>query len=386
MKPIWVGGVLATLLAGACAVSMPTTEPAAASLCRSDLAREGDPANAAAVAMIEAKMRERRIPGLQAAVVKQGRIVMLQSCGIANVEFQLPVRRDTRFPLASATKPFTGVAVMQLVSDGKLMLDAPLADYLDDMPGAWRAVTVRQALMHVSGLPDMIDPSIGKLIDPRGEAPSWERVKTLPMVFAPGQGYRYNQTNYFLLGRIIDKLSGKPFAEMIRERQFVPADMPTATFADMRDVTPGRASVYRFAEPAPDRPASAAELKALIIEYPPAMRTAAGLMLPAQEAATWIIALHENRLLTADARREMWTAGRMPDGKPTAWALGWPAYPRDQHPAVAGIGGGSAAFYVYPDDGDLAVVILTNLSGGQPELFIEEVAKLYGGTPASGAK
>ena len=67
----------------------------------------------------------------------------------------------------------------------------------------------------------------------------------------------------------------------------------------------------------------------------------------------------------------------MPDGKPTVWALGWPAFPREKHPAVAGIGGAQAAFFIYPED-DVGIVILTNLAGAQPEQFIEQVAQFYG--------
>jgi CubicO group peptidase (beta-lactamase class C family) len=90
-----------------------------------------------------------------------------------------------------------------------------------------------------------------------------------------------------------------------------------------------------------------------------------------------MIALRDDKLLKPATRKEMWTTGKMPSGKPTVWALGWPAFPRDRHPAVAGIGGAMAAFYWYPDD-DVGIVVLTNLSGGQPEQFIEEVARLYG--------
>jgi CubicO group peptidase (beta-lactamase class C family) len=205
--------LLVALLACACGSAAPAetrmagARPAAGA-CHSDLAA-GAPAdrhNARAVARLEQEMRTRRIPGLQAAVVKQGRIVMLVSCGIADITFDQPVTRTTRFQLASATKPFTGVAVMQLVEEGKLKLDAPLADYLDGLPAQWRAITVRQALMHVSGLPDIINPASGSLVDSGGESASWAKVQTLPMPFAPGQGYSYNQTNYLLLGRIIEKL------------------------------------------------------------------------------------------------------------------------------------------------------------------------------------
>jgi CubicO group peptidase (beta-lactamase class C family) len=235
--------------------------------------------------------------------------------------------------------------------------------------------------MHVSGLPDVVDPATGKPIDPRGEAASWDRVTTLPMQFAPGQGYAYNQTNYLLLGRIIDKLRGRPFTEVVKEREFIPAGMASATYSDSSEIVPGRAVTYTNADFSGPTPKRTNVLKLTYFEYPRSLRTGAGLTTTAEEVARWMIALRDNKLISEATRKEMWTTGKMPDGKPTVWALGWPAFPREQHPAVAGIGGAMAAFYYYPDD-DVGLVILTNLQGGQPEQFIEQVAQLYGSDPS----
>jgi CubicO group peptidase (beta-lactamase class C family) len=366
----------------ACTTSEPYERAAKAPdkpLCKSDLAGDaGDnPANARAISMLTERMQTRRVAGAQIAVVKDNRIVMLQSCGVADLEFGNPVERDTRFMIASATKTFTGVAVMQLVESGKVELDAPVSRYLDDLPVAWRPVTVRQLLMHVSGLPDIVNGATGRIIDPAGEDASWAKVITLPMAFAPGESYRYNQTNYLLLGRIITKLSGKPFTEFIRERQFDVVGMPLATFADAIDVVPKRARLYSYVEIVDGQARQGTVPKNSLPEIAPSLRTASSLTTTAEEIARWIIALNKGQLLSPEARKVMWTTGKMPDGKPTAWALGWPAYPRPEHPAVAGIGGNSVAFYVYPEDG-VAVVILTNVAGGQPEQIIAQVAALYG--------
>lgn len=374
MKRVLVVAITAQLCGGAVQAA-----PQPAATCRSDLVRTAakDFANPRAVGMLQDEIKARHIPGLQAAVVKHGRIVMLVSCGVADVGFSEPVVRTTRFQLASATKPFTGVVAMQLVEEGKLSLDAPLSAYLDDLPQAWRAVTVRQALMHVTGLPDIVDPARGGLIDPAGESAAWAKVKTLPMQFAPGQGYAYNQTNYLLLGRIIEKLRGQPFRQVVSERIFSVANMPTATFSDAYSVVPGRATLYALREMVDGKVVPTNDPRPQIYGYPRGLLTGAGLTASAEEVARWMIALRDDKLLKPASRETMWTTGKMPDGKPTAWALGWPAYPRDKHPAVAGIGGGSVAFYIYPKD-DVGIVILTNLAGGQPELFIEQVAQLYG--------
>lgn len=374
-----LGLTLASLFAfDAVAVAAEPAASGEAAQCRSDLPRTApdDAANPKALARLELEMKQRHIPGLQAALVRHGEIVMLASCGLADIAFAEPVRRTNRFQLASATKPFTGVALMQLVEEGKVRLDDPLSAYLDDLPDAWRAVTVRQALMHVTGLPDIVDPATGNLIDPGGMDASWARVKMAPTQFAPGQGYAYNQTNYLLLGRVIEKLRGQPFTEVVRQREFQVAGMATATFSDSYVVVPGRATAYALRTMVDGRTVPSDTPAPTFFNYPQGLRTGAGLTASAEEVARWLIALRSDKLLKPATRQDMWTTGKMPDGRPTAWALGWPAFPQNLHPAVAGIGGGSVAFYWYPAD-DMGIVILTNLAGADPQWFISEVAKLY---------
>jgi CubicO group peptidase (beta-lactamase class C family) len=198
---------------------------------------------------LKARMEKKKIPGLQIAVVKGGRIVMLGSYGIANLTDAVPVTDRTSFSINSATKSFTGVAIMQLAEQGKIDIDAPVSRYLDDLPEKWRPITIRQLLTHVSGLPDILDFSTGgtgRLLGDGTEESAFAEVQKLPMDFVTGSEYRYNQTNYVLLGKLIDKLSGKPFTEFIRERQFQAAGMGSASFGDARDVVPGKAQSYRF--------------------------------------------------------------------------------------------------------------------------------------------
>lgn len=325
-------------------------------------------------AYLRSRMEKRRIPGLQIAVVRHGKIVMLGAYGTANVQNGVSVTDQTVFSINSATKSFTGVAIMQLVDEGKLDLAAPVSRYLDGLPHLWQPITVRQLLTHVSGLPEILDFSVGgtgRLLGDGTEAGAFAAVQKLPMEFPTGEKYRYNQTNYVLLGKLIDKLSGKPFAEFIRERQFQPAGMTQAAFGDSRDVVKNRAATYRYFRDTPD---SAEKLGHAVDEFPLFLRTGGGINATAEEIAQWIIALQQGKLLKNQASlATLWTRGTFRDGSPAPWALGWPTISRPEHPAVAGIGGRRSAFYVYPND-DLAIVILTNLSGANPEDFIDEVA------------
>jgi CubicO group peptidase (beta-lactamase class C family) len=337
-------------------------------------------------ALLRKEMDKRKIPGLQFAVVHHGKIVKLGAVGLANVQDSIPVTSQTLFTINSATKSFTGVAIMQLVEEGKLDLTAPVARYLDGLPEAWRAVTVKQLLTHTSGLPGIMD-SWGKLVIEGDAEASRAKVRTLPLEFKPGERFSYNQTNYLLLGEIIDRLSGQPFAQFIADRQLKVADMPRTAecgFGDSYDVVPRCARSYTFFRTAGGKHVRGNKLRNTFEEFPPFLRTAAGMSSTAEELARWIIALEGGRLLKDKRSLDtLWTTGTLNNGSPAGfggllngYALGWPAALRSKHRAVGGVGGGRSAFFVYPDD-DLAIVILTNLQGAEPQAFIDKVAGYY---------
>jgi len=328
--------------------------------------------------VLQREMGERRIPGLQVAVVLHGKIVLLKSYGIANLQYATPVTNRSVFSINSCTKAFTGVAIMQLVEEGKVVLAAPVSRYLDSLPAPWQPVTIRQLLTHVSGLPDIL-----RVLDsaPGGSAMSeeaaWAKTKSMPMDFPTGTQYSYNQTNYALLGKIIDKFREKPFAQVFRERQFQVAGMPGTGFGDSRDVIPNKTQSYGYVRKLDGKVLSEEKLINNYEVFPPFRRTASGMNSTAEDIAHWIIALQQGKLLKTKAALDtLWTAGTYTNGSPTQWALGWVTKPRPKHKAIIITGGGRSAFFVYPDD-DLAIVVLTNLAGGYPEEFIDELAGYY---------
>jgi CubicO group peptidase (beta-lactamase class C family) len=329
--------------------------------------------------LLKSEMQARRIPGMQVAVVRHGQVVLLEALGFADVEHHVRVTEGTVFPLASATKAFTGVALMQLVEDGKLDLDAPVSRYLEGLPQAWQAVTVRQLATHVSGLPSIMDNNSAALIVPHAEPEaSWAKVQTLPMESAPGTRYSYNQTNYLLLGKIIDALAGEPLAHFIQRRQLDVAGMRLTRYGDDRDVIENRAPTYSFMRMSNGRLETTDRLSRPYVEFPDFLRAAAGLNSTALDIAHWIIALQQGRLLAKRASlTALWTPTAIDTGSAGFQpAIGWPANARARHPVYAPAGGMKAVFGVYPDD-DLAVVILTNLQGGLPEQLLDKVAAFF---------
>jgi CubicO group peptidase (beta-lactamase class C family) len=326
--------------------------------------------------IIHREMNERHIPGVQVAVVQHGKIVLSKAYGIANLQDSTPVTSQTIFSINSCTKSFTGVAIMQLVEEGKLALTDPISRYVDGLPALWQPITIKQLLTHISGIPDL--NSLPKSDPPRSEDSSWMMVKALPMQFATGTQFSYNQTNYALLGKVIDKLRQQPFATVFREKQLAVAGMTHTGFADSHDPVPGKAPSYSYTNNIDGKVLEQPQHTVRREVFAPFARTASGMVSTAEDLVKWIIALQHGKLIkTKQALNTMWTAGSYNNGSPTQWALGCMTRPRLQHhDAITMTGGGRAAYIVYPND-DLAIVVLTNLGGGSPEDFIDELAGCY---------
>ncbi len=338
------------------------------------------PAKAPVDEIIQREMKERKIPGVQLAVVQNGRIVLSRSYGTANLQYNIPVSNASVFPINSNTKIFTGVAVMQLVEQDKIKLEDPISTYLDDLPAEWKKITVDQLLTHISGLPEilkLLDPMTGNIGPLKTEAAIWEKLKTLPLEFKTGEQFSYNQTNYYLLGKIIEKLTRTSFADFFENKQFRTAHLKNTVFGDSRDLIPGYAPSYRYNSFSDGRKGET-RLTNTYTEFPDFIRTGAGLNSTAEDMATWIMALQNGRLFQkASTLDRMWSPGKFNNGTPTSWARGWGITKfRKNHKAIGMSGGNRSALLVYPDD-HLAIIVLTNLAGSAPEDFIEEIAGCY---------
>jgi tetratricopeptide (TPR) repeat protein len=203
------------------------------------------------------------------------------------------------------------------------------------------------------------------------------------MEFAPGEKFTYNQTNYLLLGKIIDQLSGQPFATFIQERQLNVARMPRTTLGDSHDVLPNSARGYTYSHVVNGEWQRSSQPRNLFEAWAPSMRTAAGMSSTAEEMARWLIVLQQGKLLKPASLPVLWTPGVLNNGQQqgfnrlqNGYALGWPTVSRPEHRAVAPTGGGRSALFIYPED-DLAIVVLTNLMGANPDMFIDEIAGYY---------
>ena len=327
---------------------------------------------------LRAQMRAGRIPGLQIAVVRRGRIALLRHYGVANLQTPVPVTDATLFSINSITKAFTGIAAMELVRAGRLDLGAPMSAYLEGLPQAWRAVTIRQLLTHMSGIPD-INNAPGAKGDEASEATIWEWVEAQPMNFAPGERFDYCQTKYTLLQKVINKLNHRDAEAPLAGAQIQAAAMTSIRYGDSTEVIPNAAAGYHYSY---DKPGDIGVIHPVYEVFRSFVRASAGLLSTAQDMARWMIAIQHERILDAASLKTLWTPATFNDGRQGEWGLGWEVLGTPDHLRVGMTGGGRSAFFLYPKD-DFGIVILTNLAGANPEDIMDRIATIYD-VPLSG--
>lgn len=320
-------------------------------------------------AFVPRLMARRHIPGVSVAVVKDGKVALAKGYGLASVELGVPATADTVYQLASVTKTFTATAIMMLAREGKLSLDDRITERLPDLPKAWHDVTVRHLLSHTSGIKSYTSVKDFHKSTRKDFAQReiLDLVAKEPLEFKPGEKWNYCNTGYFLLGMLIEKVSGKPYGQFMAERIFKPLGMTRTRANDLRDIVPNRAQGYEW------------DGKVLKNgEYvSPSQPFAAGMLLSSvSDLVKWDAALAGRTLLDEPSLERMWKPTRLGNGKDVDYGYGWATSKVNGHRRVShggGINGFSTELMRFPDD-KLTVIVLTNAEGGHAEVIARKVA------------
>src|SRR4051812_1339464 len=173
-------------------------------------------------------------PGAVVLVKKGDQILLRKAYGMANVELGVPMRPELIFRLGSVTKQFTSAAIMMLVDEGKVALGDDIRKYVPDYPKKAATVTLEHLLTHTGGVPNFTDlPAFDKRArEDLSHGEVLALFKDLPLDFAPGEKWKYSNSGYYLLGMVIEKVSGKSYAELLSERIFKPLGMAQTSYDD----------------------------------------------------------------------------------------------------------------------------------------------------------
>jgi D-alanyl-D-alanine carboxypeptidase len=273
--------------------------------------------------IVQKAMEEGTIPAVALAVARDGQPVVAKAYGMANLEHMAPATTHTVFKIASITKTFTATAVMMLVEQGKVHLDEPINGYLPYLPIAWSAITLRHLLTHTSGIKNY-EPLLPASRQPEDSYQDVVKsVSEVPLEFQPGEAIRYCNTNYVILGVLIERVSGKPYRDFVRERILAPLGMTETRWNDDREIVPNRAQGYAWDSETLQSPGHP-PLRNRDKPNPGLWNYAdGGLLSTVLDLARWDAALYTEELLTKSSLDQMWTSARLNDGTAVEYGLGW---------------------------------------------------------------
>ena len=318
------------------------------------------------------------LPGVAVLVVKDGKPLFRKAYGMANLELGVPVQPHHAFRIGSTTKLFTAAAIMLLVDEGRIALDAPVSTYLPDSPKQWDKVTIEHLLAHTSGLPVLTMDSgywrtTARLEHTLDEVIAPARVR--PLVYEPGTRFAYNNTGYHVLGAVLEKVSGKNFYDFVDQRIVQPLGLTNTGSGDDGRIKPGLVTGYRGG-PAPAWPIANSNLHA-----------AGGMVSTVDDLAAFMLALQSGKLVSPASVKKMNAGYILPDGTPTGYGLGqWVRKVNGNH--LVGHGGYVFNFYSQLEmDIDTGIVAVTlhngDKFGGDNEELSKRMIGLVQGKPIS---
>jgi CubicO group peptidase (beta-lactamase class C family) len=335
-------------------------------------ANENDPFAAARV-YIDRAMREDSIPSVAVAVAKAGRIVFAEGFGFADLDRRIPATPRTMYSLASISKPITATALMRLVEQGRVVLDRPANEYLGNgriHSRVWdaEAATVRRVLSHTAGLPLHYEFFYER--EDHGPRSTDEGIARYAILIAPpGEVYQYSNLGYGVIDRILERVHGRTYAEIMRTEVFEPLGMARSTVSTGAGLDDSVAVRY-----GPDnRP---------VPFYDFDHRGGSAVYASALDLARFgmfhLGSLRDRRArILTDSTIRLMQRPITPGPTDQGYGLGW-VYLADDHgyrriAHNGGMPGVATALHLYPDQ-KVVVVVLTNRSNGSVGRIVQELA------------
>ncbi len=314
-------------------------------------------------------------PGAVILIVKNGKPLLRKAYGMADVDKGIALKAEDVFRIGSVTKSFTAIAILLLEEEGKLSLKDEITRYLPDYPMQHK-ITIEHLLTHTSGVAIYTDmPNVRSADTLTTPLEVIDLFKNSPMMNAPGEQFVYNNSGYYLLGAVIEKVSGVSYADFLAKRIFTPLGMHN-TALEGRERGAKRVTGYRKQD---DR-----------FLLPPNMITnltfsAGGLVSTVDDLNNWQNAMVAEKLLKPATWKRIFTPATLNNGTPTEYGYGWflrklRGQPMREHGGV--IAGFQAMVIMLPQE-QLSIVFLTNQQARQnvARRMGEQIAAMVIGKP-----
>lgn len=332
--------------------------------------QSGDAATIAAVAdSIAAEVLKGPVAGVAIGVARNGEIVFHRAYGMADVAGHQSLSLEDQHQIGSLTKQFTSSAILQLIEQGRMALDDPIQKYLPDFDTQGRTVTIHHLLNHTSGIRSYT--SIYGM-NPVPRATVLDTLQKYPFDFEPGERFLYNNSGYYLLGVILEAVTGQPYAEYMEHQIFEPLGLTSTSYCgyDGEPVPVG----YQ-----PD----ADSLMTTLLSDMTFPGAAGGLCSTVDDLLTWQRALVNGDVVTPESYARMTTPATLGSGDPMSYGYGLGVGEFAGHPMIShggGIPGYNTNLAWYPAD-SIGVVILVNTAPGPTARVNQAVSRAALGLP-----
>lgn len=306
-------------------------------------------------------------------LVTDGEHVLLdKGYGMADLEWSIANAPDVKFRLGSLTKQFTATLVLLLQQDGKLKIDDPVSKYLPDSPKAWEKITLANLLGHTSGIPSFTNPkefTVWKM-SPHTTEEELALFRDKPLDFEPDSKFVYSNSNFEVLGAVIEKVSGKKYGDLLRERIFDPLGMKNSGLDNDELILPKRAQGYMPGK------------SGLVLARSESMTVpwaAGSIYSTTGDLLKWEQGLFGGKVLSPDSLKAMTTPGK------GNYGLGVMVSDKDGLKIVRHGGGieGFNTHLIYVPERKIAVVVLSNVNGMAPDQMSSMLLDVVLGKPVT---
>jgi CubicO group peptidase (beta-lactamase class C family) len=301
-------------------------------------------------------------------VAQDGEILLSKGYNFANWELKVPNSPNTKFRISSINKPITATLIMMLNERGVLDLDSLMCTYVPNCPEHWEDITIRNLLNHTSGIPEYTTLP-GAQADsrlPHNVIRLIELFRDVPLNFPPGESYQYSNSNYILLGAVIEGATNTVYRELLDQALLTPLEMENSGMDNHREILSERASGY--------------QILGSVLENAPYMSmsnaySTAGMYSTVEDLFRWDQALYSNQLLNEQSLESMYTPNFGADGSGGEYGLGWQIDEYQGHRKV-GHSGRINGFRTYLGryiDDRITIILLSNIETEEIMEIVEEM-------------
>lgn len=293
-------------------------------------------------------------PGCVVLVAKSGKVVYKKAFGTANLESNIPMEPNMIFRIGSITKQFTAISILQLVEQGKIHLQDSIQNYIPDYPYKGYKITIENLLTQTSGIKDYMTIS-----NPAEERTNYtpkqgvDYFRNEPLEFKPSNQFKYSNSNYYLLGYILEMVTGKSYAEYLQKNIFDKVGLNNTYYIDTdKNITNTPQGYSKF-----DGQLEKATLQNITTIY-----SAGGIMSSAEDLFKWHQALYNNKLINRELLTKAFTPYLFADGTSSEYAYGWFIKNLDDSKTIehAGSTDGFQSDEIYFPKEDIFIITLFN--------------------------